>query len=129
MAISWVAVVIYPVGMWLGCLALLWKASTAVVSGSPTPFSRSISFLHREYKATAYWWELMEMLRKFLLIGLLVPFEPGRILQIAVGTVISAAYLVRERCWNPTVPLPHTHCASLAWTDGSGAGFSVCQPL
>jgi hypothetical protein len=44
---------------------------------------------------SAFWWELMEMLRKFLLIGLFVTVEPGTILQVTIGTVVSAAYVVR----------------------------------
>jgi hypothetical protein len=40
----------------------------------------------------------MEMLRKFLLIGLYVVLEPGTILQIAIGTITSAAYFVRIPC-------------------------------
>ena len=35
------------------------------------------------------------MLRKFLLVGLFVILDPGTILQIAVGTIVSAAYLVQ----------------------------------
>ena len=34
------------------------------------------------------------MLRKFLLIGLFVIVEPGSILQISVGTITSAMYLM-----------------------------------
>ena len=94
MAVAWVAIVVYPIGIWLGCAALLWKASAAIVSGEPTPFSRSISLLHREYKATTYWWELMEMLRKFFLVGLFVVLEPGTILQITCGTIVCATYLM-----------------------------------
>jgi uncharacterized membrane protein YhaH (DUF805 family) len=94
MAVAWVAIVVYPIGIWLGCVALLWKASAAIVSGEPTPFSRSISLLHREYKATTYWWELMEMLRKFFLVGLFVVLEPGTILQITCGTIVCATYLM-----------------------------------
>jgi hypothetical protein len=92
--LAWAAVLMYPIGMWLGCLALLRKASTAILSGEPTPFSRSVFFLYKAYKESAFWWELMEMLRKFLLIGLFVTVEPGTVLQIAIGTIISAAYFV-----------------------------------
>jgi hypothetical protein len=92
--VAWTAVVIYPVGLFFGCLVMLWKASTAIVSDKPTPFSRSISFLYREYKVKTYWWELMEILRKFLLIGLLVTIEPGSVIQIVMGTVVCATYLV-----------------------------------
>ena len=41
--------------------------------------------------------QLIEMLRKFLLVGLFVTVEPGTILQIAIGTVVSAAYFVRSQ--------------------------------
>ena len=50
--------------------------------------------------------QLMEMLRKFLLIGLLVTIEPGTIMQISFGTIICASYLVRmsaPRCLWSTV--------------------------
>jgi len=43
---------------------------------------------------TACWGELMEMLRKFLLVGLFVNFVPGSIMQIAIGTMVSAAFLM-----------------------------------
>jgi hypothetical protein len=48
--VSWMAILIYPIGMWLFSLLLLWKASAAITSGKPTPFSCSISFLYREYE-------------------------------------------------------------------------------
>jgi hypothetical protein len=95
--LAWVAVLVYPIGMWLGCFALLRKASTTIFSGKSTPFSRSVSFLYACYRVPAFWWELMEMLRKFLLIGLFVTVEPGTILQIFIGTVVSGAYFVRIR--------------------------------
>jgi hypothetical protein len=95
--LAWAAVIVYPIGFWLGCLVLLWSASTAIVSGEPTPFSRCVSFLFLEYKTAAYWWELMEMMRKFILIGLMVIVTRGCILQIAIATVVNAAYLVSAR--------------------------------
>jgi len=92
--LAWAAVLVYPIGMWFGCFALLQRASTAIFSGKMTPFSRSVAFLYEGYNVPTFWWELMEMLRKFLLIGLFVTVEPGTILQIALGTVVSAAYVM-----------------------------------
>jgi hypothetical protein len=92
--LAWAAVIIYPIGVWLSCVVLLWSASTAIVSGEPTPFSRCISFLFLQYKVATYWWELMEMMRKFILVGLMVVVCRGSILQLAIGTVVNAAYLV-----------------------------------
>jgi hypothetical protein len=91
--LSWVAVTVYPIGMWFFTLALLRKASTAIFSGKTTPFSRSAAFLYKAYTVSTFWWELMEMLRKFLLIGLFVVVEPGTILQVTIGTITSAAYV------------------------------------
>jgi hypothetical protein len=93
--LSWLAIIVYPIGLWVFCLVLLCTASHDIISDQPTHFSRSISFLYNEYQVTTFWWELMEMLRKFLLVGLLVIVKPGTILQIASGTIASAAYLVR----------------------------------
>jgi hypothetical protein len=93
--LAWAAVVIYPIGMWLFSLALLRHASTAIFSGKTTPFSRSVAFLYAGYEVPTFWWELVEMANKFLLVGLFVTVEPGTILQIATGTVVSAAYFVR----------------------------------
>ena len=64
------------------------------VQPCPTHLSRAIEFLYREYDVTAFWWELMEMLRKLLLVGIFGLIEPGSILQIAVGTIFSAVYLM-----------------------------------
>jgi hypothetical protein len=89
--LAWAAVIVYPIGLWLGCVVLLWSASTAIVCREPTPFSNCISL---EYKLATYWWELMEMMRKFMLVGLMVIVCRGSILQIVIGTVVNAAYLV-----------------------------------
>jgi len=93
-SLSWIAVGVYPIGMWIGCLLLLYKASHAIISGKSTHFSRAIEFLYKEYELTTFWWDLMEMLREFLLVGIFVTVEKGTILQITIGTVVSAAYLM-----------------------------------
>ena len=93
--LAWTAVLIYPVGLWLLTLLLLTRARKAIVSGIETPLSRACFFLYKEYDVTCFWWELMEMGRKFLLVGLFV-WQPtqGSITQISVGTIVSAVYLM-----------------------------------
>ena len=93
--LAWVAVALYPVGCWLIALFLLLRASKAIISGVETPLSRATNFLYKEYDVVCFWWELMEMGRKFLLVGLFV-WRPaqGSITQIAVGTIVSAVYLM-----------------------------------
>jgi len=93
-ALSWIAIFIYPVGIFFFCLVLLFKASTAILAGKETGLTKAIKFLTKEYDATAFWWELMEMARKFVLVGVFVTFQPGSILQISVATIVCAAYLM-----------------------------------
>ena len=93
-ALVWLAVIIYPVGIWAGMGLLLWRASDAVMNEETTSFATSVSFLYAEYSAMCLWWELMEMLRKFLLVGLFVILNPGSVVQIASGSTFCAAFLV-----------------------------------
>ena len=48
-----------------------------------------------EYTPEFYWWELMEMTRRFLLVGLyvVVPFHPGSIMQLAIANLTAIVYL------------------------------------
>ena len=73
---------------------LLFCARKAIVSGKATPLSRATAFLHREYEPQFFWWELVDMSRRFLLVGLFVVLEPGTITQITLGTIVSAVYLL-----------------------------------
>ena len=64
-----------------------------------------------------FWWELMEMMRKFLLVGLFVIVAAGTIIQISLGTLFSAAFLLVQvqaaPCTCPldlTRPLDLTSC-------------------
>ena len=89
---AWAAVGIYPIGMLLLTLLLLLRAREAILSGVVTPFSRATEFLHREYKTTFFWWELAEMMRRFILVGLLVVYEPGTMMQLVAGTSFCVGY-------------------------------------
>jgi len=92
--VAWIGVIAYPIGIFLFCAVLLFRASTAILAGKETPLTRAIGFLYREYDPECFWWELMEMLRKFLLVGLFVTVMPGTIMQISLGTIVCAVYLM-----------------------------------
>jgi hypothetical protein len=92
--LAWVAVIIYPIGLMVFNAVLLFRARKAILDGKPTPLSRSIAFLYKEFDPTIFWWEVAEMLRKFLLVGLFVTVEPGTITQISLGTIVCAVYLL-----------------------------------
>ena len=53
---------------------LLFTARHAIVRGPTTTLSRAVRFLHAEYSPGCFAWELMEMGRRFLLVGVFVVF-------------------------------------------------------
>lgn len=61
MTAAYVAIALYPVGQLVGFGALLLAARHAITLGKPSPLSAAIQFLHRDYEADYFLWELMEM--------------------------------------------------------------------
>lgn len=94
MWLAWVTIFSYPIGVFAVLLALLMRASPAILAGKSTILSRSIHFLYAEYVREAFWWELAEMIRRFVLVGLFVVVEPGTIMQITLATIFCAVYLM-----------------------------------
>ena len=83
------AIVLYPIGLLLLNAALLFSVRRAICSEEPTALSTAIAFLHREYdvRRGLYWWECAEMLRRFVLVGLLVFLDAGSMMQIVTATL------------------------------------------
>ena len=52
--------------------------------------TKATMFLHREYEEKAFWWELIEMFRRFFLVGLMVVIAEGTLLQLVIGTLAAA---------------------------------------
>ncbi|KAL3926830.1 MAG: hypothetical protein SGPRY_003115 [Prymnesium sp.] len=89
------AIVLYPVGLLLLIGALLFKARRPILAEKPTPLSTAISFLYREYKPHMFWWELVEMLRRFVLVGLMVLYQ-DTMMQLILATLLSAIFLLLQ---------------------------------
>ena len=63
------------------------------ITNKPLPRARDeVGSLYVAFEPEAYWWEIVEMLRKLVLCGLLQYIEPGSALQIAVALTISVVY-------------------------------------
>ena len=59
--LAWIAVIVYPIGLMVGNLALLIMARNAIIDGKHTPLSRSIEFLYSEYEVSTIFqhcWDL-----------------------------------------------------------------------
>jgi hypothetical protein len=91
--LAWVAICVYPVGLLVLNAILLFTARRAIVSKRPTTLSKSISFLHKQYKPEFFWWELCEMLRRFVLVGLMVLMQ-DTMMQLLIGMLLAAAFLL-----------------------------------
>lgn len=101
-AVALIAIIVYPIGLLLIFGALLFCARRSINSGKPTQLSKAISFLYCEYETGFYWWELVEMARRFLLVGFFV-VKPGQgtVEQLAYGTLVSIVYLALQMSASP----------------------------
>jgi len=91
--LAWVAICLYPVGLLVLNAILLFRTRHAIVSKRPTALSKSIAFLHKQYKPEFFWWELIEMLRRFVLVGLMVLMQ-DTMMQLLIGMLLAAAFLL-----------------------------------
>ena len=65
----------------------------AIIDEKPTRLSRALEFLYKEYLPEFFWWEIMEMFRRFVLVGILVMFRPGSLEQLVLGSSFCLVYL------------------------------------
>ena len=104
---AWMAIGVYPVGVLLLNAALLFKARKSISGAAPhTPLSRAIAFLYKDFHVHVFWWELMEMLRRFLLVGLLGIVRTGSIEQLVAATLFCILYLMIQLQARPYVSVP-----------------------
>ena len=66
----------------------------AVWSGEPTKLSRSIGFLTEEFDKSYFGWELVEVVKKLVLVGLMSVVMPGSLNQLVLAFVIVLCFLV-----------------------------------
>ena len=89
-----VAIVLYPVCVPCLYLGLFYRVRHAVWSETPTGFSEAISFLTEEYDAAFFFWELVEVLKKLLLVGAMSVAMPGTLNQLVLAFIIVLIFLV-----------------------------------
>ena len=89
--------------------ALLFHARAAITSGNASALSEAIRFLHGEYKPQFFLWELAEMARRFVLVGVFITVRQGSIEQLIYGTLVALVYLMIQ-----LVAMPYRRYASVA---------------
>ena len=125
-AVAWSAIALYPFGLLALNGALLFRARDAICHRKPTTFSSAIAFLYREYEPHLFWWELVEMVRRLVLVGLMVLMQ-GTMLQLVVGTTLALIFLVLQVQAQPYASMEDDLLAtvcSLHWS----SSFSALTP-
>ena len=68
-----VAIGLYPVGIPAIYLVLLRRVRETIMLRRSTRVSEALGFLHRDFEPVHYYWEVVELLRKLLLVGFVSP--------------------------------------------------------
>ena len=86
LATAWLSIGVYAIGQIVLFAALLGCARRTIHLDFSTPLSNAIAFLHREFRPTFFWWEIVEMIRRLVLVGAFVaaPWR-GTISQLIAG--------------------------------------------
>ena len=116
--LAWIAVIVYPIGLLAVCLSLLLYCRKAIVQKRYTSLSIAIAFLYREYEPQFFYWEIVEMGRRFVLVGLMVLVQ-GNLMQLIVGTVLSIAFLLFQVQAQPYAEMSDDFLAS-------SCSFALC---
>ena len=90
--LAWIAILMYPIGLLTLVATLLLASRRPIRTRRPTGLSRAIAFLHKEFDTEHYWWEVVEMLRRLVLIGMMVLINGT--MQLVVGGLLAAVFLL-----------------------------------
>jgi hypothetical protein len=98
------AVLLYPIGVPLYYAVLLSKVRITVLKNEATPLSEALGFLHRVFKPQFYWWELVCVAQKLILVGFFVlsPFNPGSFSQLILGLTVALLFAVLQMQVQPS---------------------------
>ena len=94
---AWLAIFLYPIG-WTTTTALLLFIERKSILGrqKPTALSRALSFVYSEFEPAFFWWEVLEMARRFLLVGLMSIVLQGSIVQLVIAALFGILYLILQ---------------------------------
>ena len=75
-------------------LLLLISARGAIKEDRPTALSSALSFLHRDFEARMYGWEIAEQFKKLFLVGIMVRVQPDTIVQLGVAIIFCLVFML-----------------------------------
>lgn len=99
--VALIAIAIYPIGLIMVYSMLLFHVrhwiGDAHVTATATErafWLQPLSFLYEEFVPSLYWWEIVEMLRRLVLVGFAVVIWPGSLTQLMIGATMAFMHLV-----------------------------------
>jgi hypothetical protein len=108
---------------------LLFVARRAITrKEQPTALSNALRFVYGEYEVAFFWWEVLEMIRRFLLVGLMSIVYEGSVVQLVIATLFSILYLVIQLQAKPFVD-PSDDYIALASSASLAVLFFSCVVL
>ena len=94
-SIAVVLIVLWPLGFTLAVAVLLFRCREAIEMQTPTPLSRAIAMLHREYRPHFFYYELVILIQRTSLAGLLLLLPDDQpFLRLQLAILLSTAYLL-----------------------------------
>ena len=93
-SLAYLAIVLYPIGVPMLYFLLLRSAQAAITMDRPTHLSSALSFLHRDFEARMYCWEIAEQFKKLFLVGIMVWVANDTIVQLGVAMVFTMIFML-----------------------------------
>jgi uncharacterized integral membrane protein len=86
--------ILWPVGVPVLLAAFLGCCRRDLIAGNRTPLTQATRFLTEDYKPGAFYWELVDLLRKLFLTGFLLVLVPHMsLLRLVLALLLSIGYL------------------------------------
>jgi len=110
--IASLGILVYPIG----CPLLYWfilKRHEHKLHSSKECLAR-YGFVYERYEPDYYWWEVVEMIRKFLLTGVILFLAPGSIAQLAMALLIASYFMAAHVKCEPFSNPEENHLQSVS---------------
>jgi len=98
-------ILIYPIGCPLLYATLLYRNKNKLhgTDEAGSKIRERLGFIYDRYEPDFYWWEVVEMIRKFFLTGLILFMAPGSIAQLASALMIGTYFMAAHVKYQPFI--------------------------
>ena len=75
---------------------LLYKVRNKLINSERSELASALGFLHEPFKPQYFWWELVLVAQKLIIVGFFVlePFQPGSFIQLMLGMSVVLVFTV-----------------------------------